>query len=86
MTDHPGLERFLHLDSLHVGEVVSYLARTLTETHDPVVEESTGVSVRGIGVAEAWKKTQKQLVNFRTYKDHLIPALEGGGCKLIRKA
>lgn len=60
MADHPGLERVLHVHSVHIGgEKVSDLCSALPETHDTIIKESTSVAVRGVGVAESCGKRKE---------------------------
>lgn len=53
MADDPELGRILGVEAFHAGEVVGDLGSTLTETHDAVVQEGTGVTIWGVRIAES---------------------------------
>ena len=53
MADQPHTDGLLDLCTLHAGEVVGNLSRTLTEAHHSVVQEGTGVAVGRIGIIES---------------------------------
>lgn len=52
MADDPHFGRLLGIQAFDAGQVVRDLRSTLAETHDAVVQESSGVAIRGIGVTE----------------------------------
>lgn len=56
MADDPHLGGLLGIQAFHAGQVVCNLCSTLAETHHAVIQESTSVAIRRVGVTETWGK------------------------------
>lgn len=52
VVEQPYTHGVLHVHTLDAGQVTSRLSHTLADTHDAVVEESSGVAVRSVRITE----------------------------------
>ena len=63
MTDDPHLGGLLGIQAFHAGQVVRDLRGALAETHHTIIQESAGVAIRGVGVAETWGEERSSTMN-----------------------
>lgn len=52
MVEKSDTHRVLHVNTFNTGQVASRLCNTLTDAHNAVVKESSGVAIGRIGITE----------------------------------